>query len=96
MRKVVVGVLAAWSGIVALAWWLADRRLAACHTWTEGCNQFSLTATRDNVLIWGAATPLGLFVLIVLLGLLRLGAVSERLPLSSDPLIAAGDTHRKA
>lgn len=71
MKWIWLGVAAAWGGIVALAWWLADRRVAWCsdsYGQVQNCKTISALATRDNVLIWGASIPLALFVVALLLG----------------------------
>ena len=75
MKRIAIGVLAAWCGIVALAWWLASERLRWCagaYGRMAHCNVVSAMETRDNVLVWGAAIPLMLFVALIVLGIKRL------------------------
>ena len=63
-----------WAGIVWLAYRLADQR-----AWCDAhCPD--LVATRDNVLIWGGSIPLALFVLLALLGRVRIGRLNLRWP----------------
>jgi len=52
MRLIAIGGLAAWAGIVALAWWLADARIDICGFEKTDC-ELRATAARDAVLIWG-------------------------------------------
>lgn len=55
MRWIAGMVLGGWGGIVALAWWLADRRahFGPCFYDTR-CRMAAFEA-RDEVLIWGPA-----------------------------------------
>lgn len=71
MKRIAFGVLAAWGGIVALAWWLASERLRLCP-YRLGCDVTDAAATRDNVLVWGLAIPLFVFVALCVLGIKRL------------------------
>ncbi|MCL6684468.1 hypothetical protein [Sphingomonas alba] len=43
--------LMGWAGIVALSWWLAERRIEICDD-SASC-VIRATAARDNALIWG-------------------------------------------
>ena len=55
MKWIVIGVLTGGTGIVALAWWLADRRLGQmCYSFESYCNASQL-ATRDWTLVAGIA-----------------------------------------
>ena len=62
MKWIAAGLLAGWTGIVALAWYLADRRIWLCtnDVWpdTQSPCFTRATATRDAVLIWGPAIGL--------------------------------------
>ncbi|QGN56176.1 hypothetical protein [Novosphingobium sp. Gsoil 351] len=60
----------AWAGIVALAWWLADRRIE--RDLFGNAESVAQVATRDNVLIWGGSIPLALFVLLTIAGRARM------------------------
>lgn len=70
MKQIVYGVSAAWIAIVALAWWLAERRIHLCDYGDTAC-AIRTTAARDSVLLWGPAVPLGVFVVLVLAGVVR-------------------------
>ena len=71
MKWIAVGLMAGWTGIVALAWYLADRRIWLCtnDVWPDKQSPCftRATATRDAVLIWGPAVGLALLVGIALL-----------------------------
>ena len=69
----------AWSGIVALAWWLADKRSDVCGSFDADC-RFDAAATRDSVLIWGLSIPLALFVLLTIGGRAQIGPLGLRWP----------------
>ena len=71
----------AWSGIVALAWWLANARidLSCGHQGGTICYPDQV-ATRDNVLIWGLMVPLALFVLLTIAGRAQIGQLNLRWP----------------
>lgn len=65
-----------WSAIVALAWRLADLRIALCHKPTDYSDMTDgmlvtcivrATTVRDNVQIWGA-TGLLVIVVVTMLG----------------------------
>ena len=78
MKWIWLGVLAAWSGIIALAWWLADRRTGSeCYRWGNRCDP-ALVAVRDYTLIVGLAVPLALFVALVIAGLIRTQRLNRR------------------
>lgn len=63
MKRIVFWALPGWAGIVWLAHLLADRRVTYCQNHSASCNVVENMATRDNVLIWGAAIALlGLIV----------------------------------
>lgn len=62
MKRITVMALAGWAGIVWLAYSLASARIGLCYFHDTACI-IRTTATRDNVLIWGAAVALlGLIV----------------------------------
>lgn len=52
MKRVLGLGFAGWASIVALAWWLADRRIAICYHADDGCI-LRATASRDAVLTSG-------------------------------------------
>ena len=76
----------AWTGIVALAWWLADARVKWCpidgggRFYCGGDEGLGQLTTRDNVLIWGGSIPLALFVLLTIAGRARIGRLNLRWP----------------
>jgi hypothetical protein len=49
--------LVGWSGIIALAWWLADQRIDLCDYDESGC-VVRTTAARDFVLVFGLSVAL--------------------------------------
>lgn len=53
---------AAWAGIVALAWWLADQRIEIC-SYERAC-KLRATVTRDDILVWGVGVGLAALLLI--------------------------------
>ena len=57
---------------------------------SHGYDQLPLMQTRDNVLVWGAAIPLGLFVLALFLGLMRFNNRSDNRPVGSGWLAVPG------
>lgn len=48
--------------LVALAWWLADQRIALCYWADEAC-KIRTTATRDNALVIGLGLTLVSYVI---------------------------------
>lgn len=78
MKWIWLGVLAAWGGIVWLAWEQANRRIGPlCHFDRNYCKP-ALLAARDNTLIWGASIPLALLVLMLLLGRVPVPRLNRR------------------
>lgn len=65
MKWIALGVLTGWTALVALAWWLADRRIALCYRLETDCI-VRATTSRDNVLLWGPAVGLALLVALAL------------------------------
>lgn len=85
MRKVWGGIAAAWAAIVALAWWLADKRTGPqCSLYGRECDP-ALVAVRDYTLIVGLVVPLVFFVVLVVLGLVRFDRLNRRQPRRSRP-----------
>lgn len=76
----------AWAGIVALAWWLADRRIKWCEAYDGsryscgGDERFDQIITRDNVLLWGGMVPLALFVVLTIAGRAQIRPLGWRWP----------------
>lgn len=70
MRWIAAMALTGWGGIVALAWWLADRRIAACYPMDSGCIERA-HISRDAVLIWGPSVALAMLTGFALLELRR-------------------------
>lgn len=63
--RIFVGVtLTAWATLVALAWWLADRRIEICGYGEEAC-ALRATAARDDILVKGLG--IGIAALFLLL-----------------------------
>ena len=58
MRRIALYGLAGWSGIVALAWWLADSRIEICRHSSGYTCELRATAARDEGLFWGLAVAL--------------------------------------
>ena len=85
MRRVIIAGLIGWSATVALAWWLADRRLDRCYSQFE-CSRHAM-AVRDNVLIWGPGIAVAYLVAAGLAGLLGNDRLDPRRP---------GQVHREA
>ena len=80
MKLIVAGVLTGWTGIVALAWWLADRRLGSmCKFMEQYCNASQL-ATRDWTLVAGIALPFLLISWLALTGRIRIARLNLRWP----------------
>lgn len=88
MNRAIWGALAGWSAIVALAWWLAQRRLDECYS---ECNRHSATAARDAVLIWGPAVPMGVLALV---GLIRLFGAPRLNRSGSSPASTTAEARR--
>jgi hypothetical protein len=63
MKRIAIGGLVGWSGIVALAWWLADRRIELCRYSSGYTCELRATAARDDVLIWGLTVALAAILL---------------------------------
>ena len=78
MKKNSIVAGTAWAAIVALAWWLANKRIAICGDYENAC-ALRATATRDNVLVWGASGGLGVFAtqLCAISGANAIGVVSD-------------------
>lgn len=53
--------LLGWGAIIALAWWLADRRIEICDYVDEPC-RIATTADRDFVLAFGLSVALAVIV----------------------------------
>lgn len=89
MRQIALCGLAGWAGIVALAWWLADRRLSWCADPWQGkladCNVAHAMETRDNVLVWGAVVAL-MAILIFVAATRYVHSRGERLYRRTQPL----------
>ena len=58
MKWIVLAGFTGWAAIVALAWWLADRRLGSmCQRLEQYCNP-ALVAQRDAILTGGLTVAL--------------------------------------
>lgn len=64
MRRIIALASTGWAAIVALAWWLADRRLAECHPYNSECQQAAMSA-RDYVLIAGLSVAFVAFLAVM-------------------------------
>lgn len=80
LKRVAVIAFVGWAGILALAWWLADRRIAFCHdtdSYTAQANCLvRATAARDSALILGLSVGL--------VGAILLSLVATRFSSRSD------------
>lgn len=65
MKWIITLGLLGWAGIVALAWRMANERIALCG-WGDSNCVIRATAMRDNVLVWGLTAAL---VALVVVGL---------------------------
>ncbi|HET6940576.1 MAG TPA: hypothetical protein VFH89_00290 [Sphingomicrobium sp.] len=66
MRRIIfIVATSGWAGIVALAWWLAGRRIELCSYLDNDC-ELRATADRDYVLIAGLSIGLCLALLALL------------------------------
>ena len=71
MKRIVGRALAGWAAIVALAWWLANKRILICE-WERAC-MVRTVASRDAVLTGGLTVAL--VGLIVVAFLMRSGRI---------------------
>ena len=71
-RRIVALALTGWSGIIALAWWLADRRIEICgdRMYNRDCI-IEAAAARDTVLIAGLSVALAVLIVAALVGARR-------------------------
>lgn len=76
MRRTAIVGLTGWSAIVALSWWLADRRILLCHYEESAGCAVRATATRDAVLTNGLTVALVAFAGFALMGGVRNGPVN--------------------
>lgn len=95
MRRAILAGAAGWAAIMALAWWMAARRIALCP-WEMGAGGISAqdagclirtTATRDASLVGG---------LVVLLVLLILAAAAPSIAARRRPGAVPGNASREA
>lgn len=77
---------ATWAAIVALAWWLADRRIQLCG-YAENACILRATATRDDILVRGLSFALAALLLFFVFRWITTGSrhASERLVDSYSP-----------
>lgn len=64
MKRIITLGLIGWTAIVALAWWLADRRIGACRYDSGGACELRATAARDIVLTGGLTVALVALLLV--------------------------------
>lgn len=80
MKRIICSGFAGWASIVALTWWLADRRIALCGYGEAGC-RVRAAAARDAVLTNGLTIGLAAVLAVATMAVLvrsRGGGVVER------------------
>lgn len=78
MKWIITAGLAGWAGIVALAWNMADHRIARCYYLENDCI-IRAAANRDAVLTGGLTVALVAMLGVAVLSL-RLKRTSHRIP----------------
>ncbi|MFM5954208.1 MAG: hypothetical protein ACKOPE_07895 [Novosphingobium sp.] len=89
MKRIVIGSLIGWSGIVGLGWWLADRRVHLCGNYDPAC-VIKATAARDAALTNGLTVALVMCVgFAVLTGFRAASPHRQRNGINPSPSIRA-------
>lgn len=102
MRRILSAAIVGWAAIVALAWWLANGRIAICYATEDAC-KLRATATRDDILVRGLGFALAALLLFFVARAITTGSrhTSERLvgihsPRRSADLVKALRVRSKA
>lgn len=78
MARGLITALAGWLCLVALGWWLAHARIDACD-FRRACVD-PATVLRDHTLLFGLAVPIVVFVVLVVIGAVRIERLNLRWP----------------